>query len=135
MGRPRDDPSSWGDSPRQRLRLYPLYLAMLLGDRVARWRRPARRRHPSWKPGLSVVIPERGAPAMLQEALEHLHAALSAVQEPHQVIVVVNGGPASDYAELRRRWPAIEWRTHDAPLSFARAIADGLAAARHDWTL
>src|SRR5690242_7217340 len=104
--------TAWGDGLRQRLRLAPLAFAMRFGDTLARWG-PSRRPHlPAWQPGLSVVIPERDAPAMLEEALAHLFAAMTGIAEPHQVIVVVNGSGAGPYAQLAQRWPSIEWRVH-----------------------
>ncbi len=69
---------------------------------------PARapRRLPRWREGISVVIPERDAPAMLAEALASVLRALDAVAEPRQVIVVTNGTPGAAYADLERHFPA-----------------------------
>src|SRR5436309_423404 len=84
---------------------------------------PARR---AWTWGVSILIPERDAPAMLADALESVLTALAAVREPHQVIVVVNGAPLATYEPLRRRFPAVEWEHRPAPLGFSAAIAAGL---------
>ena len=123
----------WGTSWRQRLRLAPLYLAAVAADRLAAFA-PAR---PSpaddgWRPGISVVVPERDAPRMLAGTLAALHDALDRIDEPRQVIVVANGAPRATYAELAARFPGVEWVHSDAPLAFAAAIERGLAAARHD---
>lgn len=125
----------WGTSTRQRLRLLPLYLAIALADAAAP-RLSARRRDDldPWPAGVSVIIPERDAPQMLADALAALHVALSPVREPVQVIVVANGAPAARYADLRVRFPAVEWIVSEAPLGFAQAVERGLAAARYGGT-
>ena len=127
--------AGWGSSARQRLRLWPLYAAVAAGDALGRIARPARRSASAlWLPGVSIVIPERDAPAMLADALESVHAALAEVREPHQVIVVANGTPRATYETLRRRFPAVEWVHRERPLGFSAAVAAGLRRARHAWT-
>jgi GT2 family glycosyltransferase len=123
----------WGTSWRQRLRLMPLYLAMVAADRCAAWM-PRRARHVAapWQPGLSIVIPERGAPAMLDEALVAVAAALAGVDEAHEVIVVVNGTPLSDYAAVQARHPRVTFLHAQAPLGFAGAVDRGIAHARYE---
>jgi GT2 family glycosyltransferase/glycosyltransferase involved in cell wall biosynthesis len=125
----------WGESPLQRLRLAPLYLALRGADRIARTPLP-HRSPPSgaWRPGLSVVVPDRDAPAMLAEALASLHAALHEIDEPHQVVVVVNGAHFDRYAHLRTGFPSVDFVHSVEPLGFSTAVARGLARARHDWT-
>ena len=90
----------WGTRLRQRLRLAPLYSAVAIADRMST--RAARPRlpvpMPPWRPGLSVVIPDRDAPELLAEALASVEAALSEFDEPRQVIVVANGAPRGRYA-------------------------------------
>jgi GT2 family glycosyltransferase/glycosyltransferase involved in cell wall biosynthesis len=118
------------------LRLAPLYLAMRTADALApMWPARATVAHDPWPPGISVVIPERDAPAMLGGALTALAAALAPVEEPVQVIVVVNGAPLERYAPLRAAYPDVEWVHDDAPLGFAGAVARGVARARHGATL
>ena len=67
----------------------------------------ARARHQQWQPGITVIIPERDAPDLLQEALAALSASLSQLAEPIQVIVVANGAPRSAYAALEARYRAV----------------------------
>ncbi len=123
----------WGTSWRQRLRLMPLYLAIVVADRCAAWMPRRQRRAPApWQPGLSIVIPERAAPAMLDEALVAVTAALARVNEAHEVIVVVNGTPLSAYAAVRQRHPEVTFLHSDAPLGFAGAVERGVAHARHE---
>ena len=89
---------SWGTSWRQRLRLLPLYLSICGAERLSGSFRRAHampRALPTWRPGLSVIIPERDAPQMLLQALHSLYDALAAVDEPRQVIVVANVGFAA----------------------------------------
>ena len=95
----------------------------------------ARARHQQWQPGVTVIIPERDAPDLLQEALAALSASLSQLAEPIQVIVVANGAPRSAYAALEARYPAVDFVHSALPLGFAAAIKRGLARARHDWVL
>ncbi|MEP6656406.1 MAG: glycosyltransferase [Betaproteobacteria bacterium] len=97
--------------------------------------RPPRARHRQWQPGITVVIPERDAPDLLQEALAALSASLSQLPEPTQVIVVANGAPRVVYAALEARYPSVEFVHSALPLGFVAAIERGLARARHDWVL
>ena len=56
----------WGTSWRQRLRLTPLYVAMVVADRLASMTSARVTPAPSpWRPGVTVIIPERDAPEML----------------------------------------------------------------------
>ncbi len=118
------------------LRFLPLYGAMLAADWLAkklplRWPRGDHARR--FKPGLSVIVPERGTPDLLALTLGALAAACTQVDEPVQVIVVVNGASAEDYAQLRATHPQFEWQFHGAPLGYNGAICAGLDAVRHDW--
>lgn len=122
---------------RKLLPFSPLYVAanaasLLARLRPGRW--PQRPREEPTRPGVSVLVPERGTPDLLDETLAALMAALAAVDEPTQVVVVVNGAPRDDYRDLVARYPAIEWQFHPAPLGYNGAIVAGLAAVRHDWT-
>ena len=123
----------WGTTLRQRLRLMPLYGALAVADRLAPFV-PAHRARAlgPWQPGVSVVVPDRDAPAMLAEALASLDVALAAIDEPSQVVVVANGAPAGVYAEVRARFPEVEWVHDERPLGFTGAIGRGLRRARHD---
>lgn len=123
----------WGTTLRQRLRMLPLYGALALADRLAAVL-PARapRALGPWQAGVSVVIPDRDAPSMLAEALASLEAALAAIDEPAQVVVVANGAPAGAYADVRARFPRVEWVHEAQPLGFTAAIERGLRAVRHD---
>lgn len=125
-------PRGW----RRVLRFLPLYLAMRLAGVAAalpprpRWKP---KQNASWRPGISVIVPERGTPDLLADTLAGLESALQAIAEPRQVIVVVNGAAASMYAHLRAAHPAFEWQFHDEPLGYNGAISAGLESALHDW--
>lgn len=98
-------------------------------------RAPQPRRDPlpqalEWAPGISIVIPERGGVDLLGVCLEAAQAALAAIAEPGEIIVVVNGSPAADYATLQARFPAVRWRFHARALGFSRAVLDGVRDAR-----
>jgi len=127
--------AAWGSSARQRLRLFPLYAALAAGDALGQLAPSRRVRHvPTWQPGVSIVIPERDAPALLADALDSVAAALAPLREAHQVIVVANGAPLTTYDALRARFPAVEWLHHAEPLGFSAAVAAGVRRARHAWT-
>ena len=123
----------WGTSWRQRLRLAPLYVALLAADGCARCMPRQRIRHDTpWPRGLSIVIPERAAPDLLEAALAATANALTRVDEDHEIIVVVNGAPLSDYAALRERYPATVFLHSSAPLGFGGAVELGVAHARYE---
>ncbi|TLY48981.1 MAG: glycosyltransferase [Gammaproteobacteria bacterium] len=118
------------------LRFLPLYGAMLAADWLAgrlplRWPRGDHARR--FKPGISVIVPERGTPDLLVHTLGALAAACTQVDEPVQVIIVVNGAPSESYADLRAAHPTFEWQFHDIALGYNGAICTGLDAVRNDW--
>ena len=127
----------WGTSLGQRLRLAPLWLAVGLVDAFApRIARTARATTTvTRRPGISVVIPERDAPDMLDAALASVTAALEHCAEPAQLIVVANGAPVERYRDIVARYPGLELVHQLEPSGFSAAIARGLERARHDWTL
>ena len=114
-----------------RLPLAVTVAASELTFRRARARRSRPAEPLSWRPGLSVVIPERGAPAMLAPCLHRLAAALTRVGEPTEVIVVVNGSTLEAYTSLRQAHPTVRWLEHPEPLGFTGAVLRGLDEARH----
>ncbi|HTD38419.1 MAG TPA: glycosyltransferase, partial [Candidatus Limnocylindrales bacterium] len=107
----------------------------IAGAVLALARRVPRRRRPpatEWRPGISIVVPERANAALLCDALGHAHRAARATGEPFEVIVVVNGSPLADYREAVELFPEIRWLHSAEPLGFAAAIARGLGEARYD---
>ena len=119
------------------LRFLPLYTAMQAADALAaklprRWPQPRRERANA--PGLSVIVPERGTPTTLAVTLDALAAACAKLDEPVQIIIVVNGANSAAYAELRDRHADFEWEFHVQPLGYDGAVAVGLDKARHAWT-
>ncbi|HZX92177.1 MAG TPA: glycosyltransferase [Rudaea sp.] len=117
-------------------RCVPLGLALAAAGLLARRRARGPQPSPSaqWKPGLSVVVPDRGTPDLLAETLEALMRALARVDEPAEVIVIVNGAARGDYAALCTKYPMADWQFHQRALGFNGAIAAGLKRAHHDWT-
>ncbi|MBL0290974.1 MAG: glycosyltransferase [Betaproteobacteria bacterium] len=125
----------WGTTWRQRLRLAPLYLALLAAERLPAAVPHRRAAEDAARPsGLTVVIPERDTPELLSGTLAALAAALARVDLPRQVIVVVNGAASGRYAELRQRHGDVVFLHSDQPLGFGGAIERGLEHATHDWT-
>lgn len=119
------------------LGLAALYIGLNAAGVLARLipRLPSRRRPPvADAPGLSILIPERGTPDLLEETLGALMTACADLREPTQVLVVVNGAPAEDYIALAARYPHIEWQFHGVALGYNGAIVAGLRATRHAWT-
>ena len=109
---------------------------MRAADVLARaWPAPRAPARDPWPSGLSVIIPERDAPAMLGEALAALAEATANIAEPVQVIVMVNGASFAAYDTLRARYHAVEWVHDVTALGFAGAIERGLVHARHGATL
>jgi GT2 family glycosyltransferase len=127
----------WWTSAADFLRFVPLFAAVL-GAGVAaklhsgRWRGPGTRAR-RWRPGLSVLIPERGTPERLAETLGALVAALAGIDEPTEVIVMVNGAPIRDYSALRALHPQVVFLHKEQPLGYNGAVRAGLAAVKHDW--
>ncbi len=119
------------------LRYVPPALTFALSDVVARLAAPAPAKPAAplaWGRGVSVVIPERGAAAMLAPCLEHLAAALARIDEPAETIVVVNGSDLADYAALAAAHPDVRWLHSAAPLGFTSAVLLGLREVRHGAT-
>jgi GT2 family glycosyltransferase len=117
------------------VRLLPLYAAITAANRLP----SATSQGPllassEWRPGVSVVIPERDAPDLLARALQSIHDALAEVGEPSQIIVVVNGAPMARYDEIAARFAAVQMLHSDQPLGFSAAIHQGVSVARYDWT-
>ncbi|MGQ0800258.1 MAG: glycosyltransferase [Pseudomarimonas sp.] len=119
---------------RRPLRLKALAVCMAVGEWWIRHvqRAPAKAPSPlAWAPGLSVIIPERGGGELLRQCLAGLGAALNGIEEPCEIIVVVNGSPRDEYAEIIAAWPHVRWRFFDEPLGFTGAVLQGLALVRY----
>lgn len=126
---------AWASNWKQRIRFTPLHLALVAADAIARWRPQAWpvQRERGWRPGISVLVPERGTPDLLAQCLQAALTALAQIDEPSELLVVVNGAPEADYSELRALHPAVRWQFHGQALGYNGAIAAGLAAIEHDW--
>ena len=114
-----------------------LYAALRLAEGFGlRWKARAPRNSPVLKPfqpGVSVVIPERGNPDLLKECLERVMIACRRLSEPSEVIVVVNGSPASLYRSLVTAYNQVRWLFSSNPLWYCGAVRRGIEAARYDW--
>ncbi len=83
--------------------------------------------------GISVIIPERGNPGLLNECIDSVMQACRGLAEPVEVIVVVNGSRRSLYERLYIQYPSVRWLFFEKPLWFSGAVRAGLKVARHDW--
>ena len=86
-----------------------------------------------WRPGISIVIPERGTPDLLVRTIEAALEAADRLTEEFELVVVINGAPLSAYAQLQQRFPQARWLHSEHPLGFSGAAARGIDAARFDW--
>lgn len=108
----------------------PLYGALL----AAAWRSrqaPLRRPPAAWGRGISVLIPESGTPDLLGLTLQHAAAALAPLDEPTQIVVMVNGAARELYQALQRDYPAVIWLFSAPALGFNGAVAAGLHAVQY----
>jgi GT2 family glycosyltransferase/glycosyltransferase involved in cell wall biosynthesis len=78
--------------------------------------------------GISVVIPSRSGGALLERLLPALTRELEGFR--HEIIVVDNGSDDDSAAMLKARFPEVRVDVSPHPLSFARAVNRGVAAAR-----
>lgn len=84
---------------------------------------------------LSVVVPERGSPDMLDECLTSLRRALGVIAGTAEVIVVVNGmRTMADYSGVRRRHSGYRFLFDNRPLGFSSAISRALRSVTSGWT-
>jgi GT2 family glycosyltransferase/glycosyltransferase involved in cell wall biosynthesis len=122
----------------RKLLLCPFYLLVLIVDLMGSLlRRIVSVKHQQkgvnvFRPGISVVIPERANKPMLRRCLESLVAACERLEEPVQIIVVVSESESDAYRDLVQEFPA-EWIFRSRPLWFREAIAVGVDRAIHDW--
>jgi GT2 family glycosyltransferase/glycosyltransferase involved in cell wall biosynthesis len=100
---------------------------------AARKRRLGTRADPDPGPeaprGVSVVIPSRSGRELLARLLPGLLRDLEGLE--HEVIVVDNGSDDGSAEFLEHEFPQVRVIPHRAPLSFARAVNGGAAAARY----
>ena len=104
-----------------------------LSQLLERLPKSRQKRLPPWSPGLSVIIPERDGVDMLTEALSSVFKAAAKIDEPCEVIVVINGSCLDDYSNLQETFPQVRWLHSRKPLGFSEAIAFGLRSAKYDW--
>jgi hypothetical protein len=115
---------------------WPLYAALKLVEGVTRPRHHVSAAHPelrAFRPGISVIIPERGCPGVLAETLEKAVLACRGLSEPWEIIVMVNGAPASLYSSLAETHKEVVWLFAKEPLWYSGAVRSALRPARFDW--
>jgi O-antigen biosynthesis protein len=102
--------------------------------RAAAWLRPKWHRTPTYVPrplpaGVSTVIPSRNGRRLLETQFPTLLD--QRLRVAREIIVVDNGSDDGTAEWLARRHPAIQVIVSREPLSFARAVNRGMAAARY----
>ena len=96
--------------------------------------RPKRRPHPPVQPpqpsqpGVSVIVPSRNGKDLLDALLPGVTVDLAKIAG--EIIVVDNGSDDGTVQWLATRWPTVRVEHSPEPLSFARAVNRGVAAAR-----
>ncbi|MFN7920954.1 MAG: glycosyltransferase [Bryobacteraceae bacterium] len=83
--------------------------------------------------GISVVIPSRNGRDLLARLMPTLVRELAG--RPSEIIVVDNGSDDGTVAWLAAEYPQVRIETSAAPLSFARAVNRGIAAAGYSHLL
>ncbi|MFH0725316.1 MAG: glycosyltransferase [Pseudomonadota bacterium] len=86
-----------------------------------------------WQSGMSVIIPHRGADILLLSCLKAAFAALSEIDEPYEIIIIVNGAQGGACKNPAAQNPHVRFKFFDSPLGFTTAIIKGLEMARYDW--
>jgi O-antigen biosynthesis protein len=104
-------------------------VARMAGAFRPRRRRPLAPVETTRRPGISVVIPSRNGRALLETCLAKI--AGQAIPVPHEIIVVDNGSDDGTAAWLAEARPLARAVVSATPLSFARAVNQGIAAARY----
>ncbi len=112
-----------------------LGLIRFLESRLPDKEPPLPRAHSSPPPTLSVVIPERGNPAMLGNCLEALQHATGRLSMDVPVVAIVNGvSRPADYARVKDRNPRCKFVFVRRPLGFSAAIRTGMSYVSTGWT-
>ncbi len=110
--------------------MFSLAIARLAAALRPKWRRGGAGTFAAQPaPGISVVIPSRNGRALLETALPTI--ASQSFPLPVEVIVVDNGSDDATPAWLAAHYPETRIVLSERPLSFARAVNRGIAAARY----
>jgi GT2 family glycosyltransferase len=121
------------------LALWPLRQMLRLSEGTGDWdaespnHDPVRSETFRWHPGISILIPERDNLDILHECLNAAQVSTTHCPEPCELIVVVDGTPASRYRSLQGEFPSVRWIFLPHPGGFNEAIETGLPACTHDW--
>jgi glycosyltransferase involved in cell wall biosynthesis/GT2 family glycosyltransferase len=83
--------------------------------------------------GITVVIPSRDGRELLERLLPGLTRELAGFD--HEIIVADNGSSDRTAQWLAETYPAVRVIAHPTPLSFSRAVNQGVAAARFSHTM
>jgi GT2 family glycosyltransferase len=104
-----------------------------IAPRFVRRKASASHALPAAHPGISILIPERGTPALLAACLASVELACKSLREPTAVHVVVNGCDPADYDDLVLKHRFVSWHFEARALGFHSAIRRGLGFVTHQW--
>ncbi len=113
-----------------------LYAALRLAGAPApaRSRSAARPELRPFRPGISILIPERANPELLADTLNYALAACRPIREPWEIVVAASGSPPSLYREIARRHGGdVTWLFSERPLWYCGAVRRGIEACHYDW--
>lgn len=96
-------------------------------------RRTATDAAPLPRSGVSVLVPARETPDLLAPTLAAAAVALSRIEEPSELIVVMSGTQSASGGGLRHAIAGASWIIRPDALSYVDAVALGLARAKHPW--
>ncbi|MES2626487.1 MAG: glycosyltransferase [Pseudomonadota bacterium] len=111
-------------------RFIPMYLALRQARRNST-QAPVWRDAEDWGRGISVLIPESGTPDLLLSTLAHAREALAQIDEPGEIVVMVNGAEQALYAELQKQFDKVVWLFAREALGFNGAVETGLRAVQY----
>ncbi len=83
--------------------------------------------------GISIIIPERDSPLLLERCLRALYRAIARCDADCEIIIVANASAPELYTTITNQFPVLKWHFESAWLGFADAIQRGLSQAQHDW--
>jgi GT2 family glycosyltransferase len=83
--------------------------------------------------GVSILVPARETPELLEPTLHHAEIARARTGEPSETIVVASGSDAAAFGRLTSQFPQVRWLFEKHPLDYNAAVEAGLKIAGRPW--